>query len=295
MKKIFFSIVAVISLIQNVNANSPQVPDYIIFKRDTIAVYNLLVEKYFDNLKKENNGELFGLKFRESSTTFCWRGYQAVYEIDDDSLFVKHIIYCGELFDGNKLNIKDSNKRLKEFFKNKVNNNRVFVDWYSGSLNLPKESLLRWDGVFHKTFEKETSIDIGAGEIMSISIIENYVDALDRINRKYNDTVSKVLHNELSKLNWNSEKDFDCSEKYIVTIGKDGEVSDVIMSEYQTRDEIKEFWDRKEYNYCLKTVRKGLKDLKFDILKMDGVSIEESYYVEIWIIDNGKLDEWSDY
>ncbi len=131
-----------------------------IFKEDTIPVYNLLVEKYYKNLKESDNGELFGLKFREGAMTFCWRGYQAVYEIDNDSLFVKHIINCGELFNGNKIDIKESDKRLRKLFKNKVNNNRVLVDWYSGNLNLPEKNLLRWDGVFHKTFEKETSINL---------------------------------------------------------------------------------------------------------------------------------------
>lgn len=295
MKKILFSLLTIIFFLQNANASSPQVPDYIIFKGDTIPVYNLLVEKYFDNLKKSDNGELFGLKFREGSTTFCWRGYQAVYEIDNDSLFVKHIIYCGELFDGNEIDVIESNKRLREFFKNKVRNNRVLVDWYSGDLNLPKENLLRWDGVFHKSFEKEISIEIKAGEITNISLIENYIDDPNRINRRYKDTISKVLFNELYKLNWNNKKDFDCSEKYIVTIGKNGEVSDVIMSEYQTKEEIKEFWDRNEYNYCLKAVRKGLRDLKFDILKMNGKPVEERYYVEIWIEEDGKLEEWTEY
>ena len=295
MKKIFFSFFVVISFLQNVNASSPQAPDYIIFKRDTIPVYNLLVEKYFDNLKKSDNGELFGYKFREDSATFCWRGYQAIYEIADDSLFVKHIIYCGELFDGNKIDVKESNKRLQEFFIGKVNNNRVLVDWYSGNLNVPKENLLRWDRVFHKTFEKEISIDIKNGEITNASEIENYIDDPNRINRKYTDTISKVMFNELDKLNWNNKKGFDCSEGYIVTIGKNGEVSDVIMSEYQTKKEIKEFWGKNEYNYCIKAVRKGLRDLKFDILKMNGKAVEEKVYLEIWIKNDGKLEEWTEY
>ena len=295
MKKILFSCLSIIFFLLNVNATSPQVPDYIIFKGDTIPVYNLLVEKYLEKLKKSDNGELFGLKFREGSATFCWRGYQAVYEIVDDSLFVKHIINCGELFDGNKIDVKESDIRLQEFFKDKVNNNRVLVDWYSGNLNLPKGHLLRWDGVFHKTFEKEISIDIRNGEITNTSEIENYIDDPNRINRKYKDTISKVLFNELDKLNWKNRKDFDCSEKYIVTIGKNGEISDVIMSAYQTKEEIKEFWDKHEYNYCLKAVSKGLRHLKFDILKINGKPVKENVYLEIWIEDDGKLEDWNEY
>lgn len=82
MKKILFSLLTIIFFLQNANASSPQVPDYIIFKGDTIPVYNLLVEKYFDNIKKSDNGELFGLKFREGLQHFVG---------EDTKLFMKLI------------------------------------------------------------------------------------------------------------------------------------------------------------------------------------------------------------
>jgi hypothetical protein len=64
---------------------SPQVPDYIIFKNDTIPTYNLIVEQFLQQ-KEKDNGQLFGLSFRNSvdgslGTSFnCWRGYQAIYK-----------------------------------------------------------------------------------------------------------------------------------------------------------------------------------------------------------------------
>lgn len=290
MKKIFYSLLIIISFLQNANASSPQVPDYIIFKGDTIPVYNLILEKYFQKIEKSDKGSLFGLKFREGDSFNCWRGYQAIYEIENDSLFLKNIIDCGE----RKIDQIASEQRIKEIFSENVKNGKVYIDWFSGEFSLRNGDLLRWDGVFHKTFENEILIKVKDGKISNVSKIENYIDEPNRINRKYGDTISKIIFNELYKLNWNNKNDFDCSELYLVTIGKNGEVSKVIMPEYQTKEEINKFWDEGEYDYCIKAVLKGLFDLKFDILKMNGKPIEEIVYLEIWVEDDGKLENWTD-
>jgi len=205
-------------------------------------------------------------------------------------LFLKNIIECGE----QKIDQTASERRMSEIFGDKVQNGKAYINWFSGEFSLPEGELLRWDGVFRKTFENEILIKVQNGKVKNISKIENYIDDPNRINRKYADTISKVMFNELFKINWNNKKDFDCSEKYIVTIDKNGEVSKVIMAEYQTKEQIKEFWERKEYDYCIKAVFKGLRDLKFDILKMNGKPMEENIYVEIWVEDDGKLENWSD-
>src|SRR5687767_12385693 len=79
---------------------SPQMPDYIIFQGDTIATYNLILEQYLQRQEKTESEKLFGLSFRNSSNggfSFnCWRGYQAIYKIDNDSIFLVDIISCGE-------------------------------------------------------------------------------------------------------------------------------------------------------------------------------------------------------
>ncbi len=274
---------------QNVWA-SPQLPDYLIFNGDTIPVYSLILEQYLEKINTPNQGDLFGLKFRGGASLNCWRGYQAIYSIENDSLFLKNVIDCGE----RKIDQKASDQRISEIFNNKVKNGKVYIDWFSGDFSLPNGELLRWDGVFHKTFENEILITVQKGKIRKISKIENYIDDPNRMNRKYGDTISKAMFNELYKLNWNNKKDFDCSEKYLVTIGKNGKVNKVMMPEYQTKKEIKEFWERNEYNYCIKAVLKGLQDLKFDILKTNGRPIEENIYLEIRVEDNGKLENWDD-
>lgn len=67
------------------------------------------------------------------------------------------------------------------------------------------------------------------------------------------------------------------------------------MPDYQTKEQINEYWDTKrEYNYCIKTLTRGLKSLKFDIVKNSGKSIEEDIYIEIWFNDDGTIENWTD-
>jgi hypothetical protein len=269
-------------------------PDYVIYKNDTIPVYNLILESY---LQKQNPNEdkLFGLSFRNSfdglsASLNCWRGYQAIYKIENDSLFLTNIIDCHSIKNINK---DESDNKLHLLFGNQVKSNKVFLNWYSGKFGLPNGKILRWDGVFYTNYENKILITVKNGIIKKISSIENYIDYPNRINRRYNDNISTIMFQKLAEFDWKNKKNFDCSEKYIITIGKNGKVKKVTMPDYRTKEEIKEFWDGNEYNYCIKTVHKRLHKLKFDILKKNGKPIEENIYLEIWVDDNGKLENWT--
>jgi hypothetical protein len=282
-------IISILFLTKNLIA-SPQLPDYLIYKGDTIPIYTLILEKHFERIEKSDKGELFGLKFRDGASLNCWRGYQAIYSIENDSLFLKNIIDCGE----EKIDFINSKSRIRDIFKEKFKNEKVFIDWFSGDLSLPSGKLLRWDGVFHKSFENEILLRIKNGKLKNTSKIDNYIDKPNRINRKYGDTISKVLFKKLLKKNWINKYDFDCSEKYLITIGKNGKVNDVSMIEFKTKREIDEYWEKGEYKFCINSVLKGLTGLRFDILKKNGKPIEEKVYLDIWIEDNGKLENWTD-
>ncbi len=279
---------------------SSQVPDYIIYKNDTIPTYSLLVEQYLQT-RKDDNGRLFGLSFRYSidgqlETSFnCWRGYQAIYKIEHDSLFVTAIIDCRSL--GNKK--QTPNNYIKKIFGDKVKNNRVFVDWYSGNISFPSKvennSILRWDGVFERIFMYETVLKIDAGKILKISDEQNYTYLKNGIERLKRDSISNILFDKINNYKWTKLNKFDCSEMYTIIIGKNGKIANVKMTEYQTKESIKEFWETKrEYNHCIKSIKKALSDVQFDILKRKGEPTEENFFVEIWFNEDGTIENWTD-
>lgn len=277
---------------------SPQMPDYIIFKGDTIATYNLILEQYLQRHDTTKTEQLFGLSFRNStdgSFSFnCWRGYQAIYKIDNDSLFLVDIINCGERRNGT-IDKVASFKKMKEVFGNKFINDRVYINWFSGDLNFPlTNKVLRWDGVFYKIYEKKTVVNISSGKILNTENVENYVDNPKAIDRKDKDKLSDILFKKIKKAKWISVDSIDCSEKYLVTIGRDGKVSKVTMLGYQSKDTIDKYWERDEYDYCLNTIFNSLSKLQFDIIKDKGKPISEDIYIEIWFDEKkGKIENWT--
>ncbi len=289
--KLFITVLLL--LLCNKGKTSPQSPDLIIYQGDTMVIYTLILEQYFEIIGQEaEEGQLFGLNFRDGASLNCWRGYQAIYLIKNDSLFLEHITSCNEIRYSKTIDSLGSKKRIQEIFGDKMKDGRVFLDWYSGKFTLPNGNMLRWDGVFYASFEKELLIEFKNGVIKKTSEIENYTDEPDKINRRYSDTLSKFFLEEIKKINWANDRNFDCSEEYLLTIGKKGTITGIVMFHYQTKEDIKIFWDRFEYNFCIKKLKRGLKKMKFDILKRSGQAIEEKVYFDIWIHEDGTIDIW---
>jgi hypothetical protein len=270
---------------------SPQKPDYIIFNKDTIATYNLILEQYLQKQDKPETEKLFGLSFRDGASFSCWRGYQAIYKIESDSLFLVDIINCGEGRSG-KIDKTLSVKKMKTIFSDKVVNDRVYINWFSGDINFPlNNKVLRWDGVFYTIYEKETVINFSNGKVLKVEDVENYVDDPKGINRKDKSKVSDILFKKLKKVKWKNADECDCSDKYLITIDEKGSVSKVRM--LYSDEEIEEYYEKADYDYCINTIYHALKTLKFDIVKDKGKPISEDIYIEIWITDKGKIENWT--
>lgn len=270
---------------------SPQMPDYVIYGKDTIATYNLILEQYLQRQDSAETEQLFELSFRDGASFNCWRGYQAIYKIENDSLFLVNIINCGELRNG-RIDKTQSNEKIKSIFRKKFNNGKVYIDWFDGYINFPlNNKVLRWDGVFYTIFEREKVVTISNGLVEKAEDFDNYIDDPKRIDRRNKSKISNLLFKKLKKAKWKNPDEFDCSEKYLVTIDENGEVSKVKM--VLSEDEIDEYYEPEEFNFCIKKILLTLKDLKFDIIKDKGQPISEDIYIEIWIEDNGKIENWT--
>ncbi|TCC87429.1 hypothetical protein [Pedobacter hiemivivus] len=271
---------------------SPQLPDYIIYKNDTIATYNLLVEQYLQKYEHVDREQLFGLSFRDGGSFNCWRGYQAIYKIENDSLFLADIIDCGSLRK-TLLDKSTSIKKMQAIFRDRLTNGKVFISWFSGDLNFPlTNKIVRWDGVFSTIYEKEKILHISNGNVSNIENINNYVDDPKAINREYKVKIPDILFEKLKRIKWKASDDCDCSEKYLITIDEYGKISKINMLRYELEEKI-DRQERKEYDYCTSTMLKALKSLRFDIIKNKGKPISEDVYLEIWIEESGEIKNWT--
>lgn len=289
--KVNIVLVILIHLSLNIFA-SPQLPDYIIYKNDTVATYNLLVEEYLQKHEQGLQKQLFGLSFRDGGGFNCWRGYQAIYKIENDSLYLSDIIDCGS-FRTTLLDKNASLKKMQVIFGDRLMNGKVFIDWFSGDLNFPlTKKRIRWDGVFNTIFEEEKVLRISNGIVSNIENVNNYVDNPKAINREYGVKISDIFFETLKKIKWKVSDDCDCSEKYRIIIDKHGKITKVDMFRYESGEKL-DREERKEYDYCTSTILKALKRLRFDIIKNKGKPISEDVYLEIWVEDNGKIENWT--
>lgn len=270
---------------------SPQVSDYIINKGDTIATFNLLLESYLERLDTVEAQRLFGLAFRGGASTNCWRGYQAIYLLQNDSLFLVNIINCGDRR-RKTINNAESLNKMKAIFGNAVHQNRVFIDWFSGIINYPIDNtILRWDGVFYTIHERATIVNVDGGKITGIKNVTNYEEVPNGIDRRDADKLPDIIFKHLKRARWKNKDDFDCSERYSVTIDENGKISSVKM--LLTDEEIEKYYEEDEYKFCINKMTDALKSLKFDLIKDKGNPITEDVYVEIWMEDNGKIENWT--
>lgn len=103
--------------------------------------------------------------------------------------------------------------------------------------------------------------------------------------------ISDILFKKLKKAKWKKEDDCNCSTEYVITIDENGVISAVKMR--YSQEEIQKYYEEDEYNFCINNVYNALKSLTFDIIKDKGKPIVEDIYVEIWIKDNGRLENWT--
>ena len=74
-------------------------------------------------------------------------------------------------------------------------------------------------------------------------------------------------------------------------IDENGVVSKVRMA--LSDEQIDEYYEPDEFNFCIDKMITALKDLKFDIILDKEKPISEDIYIEIWVKDNGKIENWT--
>ncbi len=159
-----------------------QIPDLIIYKGDTIALFNCPLNS-FPNQDLIKPSSLFGSK--GCFYTACWRNYIATWEVVNNELYlteIRNACYPTKLrtvsasYKGNvaKDSIGNEYANLQMLFPQRYQNGKVKADWVDQKLYLPQGKLLYYfhDG-FQSVYEREIEIIIEGGILIQSRDLDN--------------------------------------------------------------------------------------------------------------------------
>ncbi len=264
-----------------------QVPDYMIYKGDTVVIFSNPLEQYFQQIGKR---ELIG--FVGCGSTACWRGYKAIWELKNDSLFLRKITSCHK---DCGLEIKDAD--LKKMFGTE----NVFANWFTGEIIIPQGKQVKYIHMgYASIYEKELHISFKNGlqtneRTVSNEKIANKIE-LEKKQMQIAKSVQDTLFYQVKmKVDWDTIKTpwYDlCTEKYILTYNKKGKLKKVWVDwEGGTfREKINDWWwNMTDERKCRKAIKKALKPLNISYLNLPKHKIEIPFEI-FYDRKSGKLE-----
>lgn len=138
-----------------------QTPDRLIIDKDTLLLHALPLEQW----KEQNNWDK---PFLPDSLyhihTGCWRGYVAHWELKDNRLYLIDIFNCD----------RSANADLTILFPGKVDNGRVYADWFSGTVTAYNGNLIHYEhSGFSAIYEHELELAFDDGRKTSEAYFDN--------------------------------------------------------------------------------------------------------------------------
>lgn len=233
-----------------------QVPDYLIYQGDTVAIFSNPLEQYF---RLNNNRDIPDFK-SECFSTGCWRGYIAYWTLKNDSLFLIKITPPVKNCQGNK----DGN--ILKMFGNEI----AFANWYNGTLIIPRgECFSGSDMGYSAIYAYEELLLIENGRKTKSGIRDNS-QLIENIkqNNKFNEKIEGLKDTLLfyldNSMNWeklDKSKTKWCDDSYILFYDSTGRLKDLkLNTEYDDSISIKDklFYSRMDKS-CSSKMKKSLK------------------------------------
>lgn len=279
-------------LITNSVFATGQVPDYLIFKGDTIAIFSNPLEQYF-----EQTGKRELIDFVGCGSTACWRGYKAIWELKNDSLYLRQITSCHK-----ECGLEIRNADLNKMF----GTDNVFANWFSGKLFIPQGKKVQYIHMGYATiYERELHISFKSGLKTNEKTISNekIADKIELENRKRQ--IVKLVQDTLfyqvqQKVDWDTTKTAWynlCVEKYILTYKRKGKLMKVWVDwEGETfREKIDDWWwNMTDDGKCRRTIKKALKPIRISYLDLPKHKTKIPFEL-FYDRKTGKLELWKEF
>ena len=180
---------------------TPQIPDKLIYKGDTISVALYLPDEFYQNetitfdsvefVNRTLSVKLFGDK-KTCKTTACGREYVATWEIIENQLYLTGIYSC--------CYYKDSIEAdLDLLFSGKVNNGKVKADWVTTNAFFQVGKKIAYIDAELSIYENDFEFVFNEGKLLNIISYDNSK------SRKsiYSQSQEKLKEFIYSNVNWN--------------------------------------------------------------------------------------------
>jgi len=198
MRKSAFTILIFLALALKSFATG-QIPDLLIVGGDTLRLYANPLELYFTQGYPREFPGLMGC-----GSTACWRGYQAIWTIIDNKLYLLRIQSCHRAEQCS--DTRPAN--LQQMFGDRFKDGKVFANWVTDSLTAPFGNSLRYVHMgYASTYEYDKLISVKAGNIEFIKDFHNIFPDPKRLSRYDDSLMHKTIFNLVDKkIRWNNLK-----------------------------------------------------------------------------------------
>ncbi|NOU59605.1 hypothetical protein [Marinifilum caeruleilacunae] len=182
-----------------------QVGDILIYKGDTLKLFANPLEEYFEKKQKRTINE-YELKW---TSTACYRGYQATWELTNDSLFLVRIQ-------------KGCYSKNPEYFnlKEEFGTERVFAHWFTGNTLAPKGKLIQYfHSGYDSLYEKELTFSFTSG-ILTEQIEYDNSKSYKSVFTENQDSLRNFIY---TNINWNLVPNLENKKARVFISIKSGE------------------------------------------------------------------------
>lgn len=173
-----FSALAAFSNVAEPVQRTPQAFDVLVIDDDTLGIANTPLAPLLAMSDPASR-----LSFNRVDTTFhsgghisvqfnmcssCWRGYQALWRIERDSLFLTGAQSCCGSEREHTLD------QIGDWLRIEHRDGRAFASWYSGTLRAPQGAVLQVaSSGFKSVYAQETRIHVDKGQVTRIDTLQN--------------------------------------------------------------------------------------------------------------------------
>lgn len=168
------------------SAITHQQGDLLVIERDTSLMFSNPLEALFD-AENARPDEILQVG---CEVTSCWRGYVATWRLVDNGLHLEGLADCCS-------DAVLSDSLLQVVTRRSIVNGRIFADWFSGTLILPKGERLLYEHMgYGSIYETEILLDIEQGQLVgrdSVSNIPTHAASFPGGGLRYNEIVSELV------------------------------------------------------------------------------------------------------